>query len=272
MGENENLQSLLVAVRSAAGGRNIRLALILGSGFSAVIDRFEILSSFPYSEFDCFPAGRVAGHQGCLHLGSIDGRLCLLFAGRFHTYQGLSAYQAALPVRIAEALGVRRLLLTAAVGGIAESLKSGDLCWVDDHLNLLGDNPLRGLQDNPFVDLCDLYDSRLYPVAAALAEDCGLHLGRGVLAAMAGPSYETPAEIRMLQRLGADLVGMSTVPEAIQAARCGMQVVALALVTNRAAGLDDEALSHNEVLQAAARVEDSLADYLYRFCSHLLTS
>lgn len=243
----EDFRPLLAAL-GVDRGESFGTALVLGSGFGPVIERFRILAEFPYRNYPCFPVGTVSGHRGMLYVASHAGSKLLLFAGRFHLYQGLSAWQAALPVRIAAACGCRRLLLSCAVGGIRDDLSPGDLVWVDDHLNLQHDTPLRGFGDSGFIDLSRIYANHLFETAARQAAACNVVLKRGVLAAVPGPNYETPAEIRMLKGLGADVVSMSTVPEAIMARYHGIETVALALIANRAAGLADAPLDHADVL------------------------
>jgi purine-nucleoside phosphorylase len=255
----QDLSTLVESVRNRSGGGSIALAIVLGSGLGGLVEQLENPITFPYSDFPCFPPLRVAGHQGQLILGRLDGLQVLLFQGRYHVYQGLTARQAALPARVAKALGVPRLLLTNAVGGINPSYQAGDFIYVADHLNFLGDNPLRGETVNPFIDLCRLYRQEYYPPLADFAVAQGIGLHRGVLAAMAGPSYETPAEIRALALLGADAVTMSTIPEAILSHYLGLEVVALSFVANAAAGQSSTTLDHQEVLAAGAAGAEAFA-------------
>jgi purine-nucleoside phosphorylase len=175
----------------------------------------------------------------------------LFFAGRFHCYQGLSAFEASLPVRIASACGCPRIVLTCAAGGVNPRYQPGDFVWVSDHINLLGDNPLQGLSEEAFVDLGHLYAKPLYGPLQTLADAQGIVLHEGVLAAMRGPSYETPAEVRMLSLLGADIVSMSVAHEAIMACHLGFEVAGLSLIANRAAGLSASPLCHRDVLDRA---------------------
>lgn len=248
----QDLSALVESVRTRSGGESIALAIVLGSGLGGLVEQLENPVTLPYSDFPCFPALRVAGHQGQLILGRLDGLRVMLFQGRYHIYQGLTARQSALPAQVTKALGVPRLLLTNAVGGINASYHAGDFIYVADHLNFLGDNPLRGETVNPFIDLCRLYRQEYYPPLADFAVAKGIRLHRGVLAAMAGPSYETPAEIRALALLGADAVTMSTIPEAILGHYLGLEVVALSFVSNVAAGQNTTTLDHQDVLAAGA--------------------
>jgi len=244
----DQLQQSLEVVHAAAGGAPFDLAVVLGSGLGDVADALEITSRIPFGCLPILPPGAVSGHAGVLCCARFDNRRILVFQGRFHCYQGLSAAQVAQPVVLAHALGCRRLLLTNASGGIHPDLRPGDFLQVIDHLNFLGDNPLRGRSEPCFLDLSGIYDRSAFPVLERTAQPLGCRIRQGVLAAMSGPSYETPAEIRALQRLGADAVSMSTIPEAIMAHSLGLRTLALATIANRAAGLDNAALSHAEVL------------------------
>jgi len=245
------------AVSGATDGRPIDLAVILGSGWSHLADAGQQVAEFPYQEWSCFQQQLVAGHAGRLVLLDLAGRLLLCFAGRCHCYQGFSAFDASLPVRLAASLGCSRLLLTCAAGGINPAYSPGDFVWVSDHINLLGDNPLRGLRGDVFVDLSSLYNRVLYDEMRTFLSVHDLRLHTGVLAAMLGPSYETPAEVRMLAGLGADLVSMSMAHEAIMARYLGCDLVGLSLIANSAAGLAEEPLQHTDVLACARSAEAS---------------
>lgn len=254
-----DLNALLAAVHERAGNDPIELAIVLGSGLGGLVAQLEDPVVFAYHDFSCFPELSVAGHQGRMIVARLDGARVLVFQGRFHVYQGLNARQAALPAQIAKALEIPRFLLTNAVGGINPTYAPGDFIYVSDHLNFLGDNPLRGEVTNPFLDLCQLYRQEFFPALAGYAQDQGINLHRGVLAAMTGPSYETPAEIRALGLLGADAVTMSTIPEAILAHYLGLQVVVLSLVANAAAGRSPTALVHDDVLAAGVAAAEAFA-------------
>jgi len=243
---------LAKAVRELTQIESFDLAVVLGSGWSEAAQLGETLGVFKYGDWPCFPAGQIAGHGGQLVAAQYSSCKILFFSGRFHCYQGLSAFQSAFPVRLAASLGCRRVLLTCATGGVNRSYRPGDFMLVEDHLNLLGDNPLRGLSGNTFIDLSGLYQRQVYDILVRRGVG-DLRLHRGVLAAMAGPSYETPAEIRFLETAGVDVVSMSTVPEAIMARYLGMQVAAVAFVANCAAGLDPVAISHQDVLDCGAQ-------------------
>lgn len=233
------------------GVETFDLSVVLGSGWNEAAGLGETLGVFDYSDWSCFPGGQVAGHAGQLIAVRYSSWNILFFSGRFHCYQGLSAFEASFPVRLAAFLGSPRILLTCATGGVNPDYLPGDFMLVEDHLNLLGDNPLRGLSGNTFVDMVDAYQTEVY---LKLIEDAGSHmtLHRGILAAMSGPSYETPAEVRYLSSAGVDVVSMSTVPEVIMARYLGLQVAAVAFVSNFAAGLSNGALCHQDVLDCGA--------------------
>ena len=249
------MDELCRAVRSRTGEPPFDVAVVLGSGLGAAARLGTCLAEFSYADLPGLLPSRVAGHSGRLVATAWGGQRILFFVGRSHLYEGYSARAVAASVRAAHALGCRRLLLTNAVGGIRPGLQPGDLLFVTDHLNLLGDNPLRGESHDPFIDLSRLYCRELFPPLAAFAAAHGIRLSSGVLAACPGPSYETPAEVTMLERLGADVVSMSTVPEAIMGAYLQMEVVALSLVSNLAAGRAAEPLDHADVLSAGAAAQ-----------------
>jgi len=227
-------------------------AVIFGSGLGLPEDVFKADHVFDFQELAVFPETTVRGHEGRLELCSFEGRRLLLFYGRHHLYEGLSAWEATVNVRLAGALGCRRLLITNAAGGINPTLLPGDIMFVRDHLNLMGDNPLRG-QPRAFIDLTGLYDRSLYAPLCRFAENQNISFRDGVLAAVQGPSYETPAEIRMLELLGADAISMSAIPEALMAKYLGLKVAALSFIANVAAGRGNSPLTHDEVLAQGRR-------------------
>ncbi len=229
------------------------IAVVLGSGMGALADRLTDRVHVPYADIPHFPVPTVAGHRGNVVVGAFESARVLILQGRFHDYEGHGLEAVTFPIRVLQCLGVRTLILTAATGGISPALRPGDLVCLPDHLNLLGKNPLRGPNDDRlgtrFPDMTEVYSDRLRSLAREAAAQRGLALATGVYACLPGPSYETPAEIRMLRTLGADVVGMSTVPEAIVARHGGMDVLAFALVTNAAAGVSDAPICHEEVLE-----------------------
>ncbi len=240
-------------VRPALGGAS-RVAVVLGSGLGPLADRMRDRVVIPYAMIPHFPVPSVAGHPGNLVAGTLGGARVVTLQGRFHYYEGHELDSVTFPVRVLRCLGVETLILTAAAGGIGAGLEPGELVCLSDHLNLIGENPLRGPNDDRlgtrFPDMSEVYSSRLRVLADEEARGLGMTLKSGVYACLPGPSYETPAEIRMLRALGADVVGMSTVPEAIVARHSGMEVLAFALVSNAAAGVVATPIHHDEVLRA----------------------
>lgn len=236
------------------------VGLVLGSGLGALADRLEGAVSIPYEEIPEFPAASVAGHAGRLVVGTLGGVPVAAMQGRVHAYEGWSAGDLTFGVRLLAATGVRALLVTNAAGAVNPGLAPGDLVRITDQLNLTGLNPLTGPNDERigprFPDMSQPYDPQLGALLDASAARLGIGLGTGVYAGVAGPSYETPAEIRMLRTLGADLVGMSTVLEVIAARHAGIRVAAVSLVTNLAAGLAGKPLSHTDVLAAGEGARD----------------
>jgi purine-nucleoside phosphorylase len=249
------------------------VGIVLGSGLGALADAVEDRVSVETAELPGYPVSDVEGHAGALVSGALAGRRVLVFRGRVHYYEGFSLAEVAFPVRVLAALGGRTLILTCAAGGIADGLEPGSLMLLRDHLNLMGGSPLRGPNDGAlgprFPDMTGVYDPGLRASAREAAAELGIPLEEGVYAAFHGPEYETPAEIRMARSLGADAVGMSTVPEAIAARHAGLRVAAIALVTNRAAGLAAGPLSHDEVLEAGRRASASVAALVAELCRRL---
>jgi len=224
------------------------VAVVLGSGLAGVPTGMQVEFSLPLSNLPGFPDSGVRGHSTTVTAGSLHGRNLLLFHGRFHCYEGYSAWQVSAQVRLAAALGCQKVLLTNAAGGIASDMAPGDFMLVTDHLNLTGHNPLIGRPEREFVDLGKLYNHHYYANLRHKLANESLNLHTGILAWMIGPSYESPAEINFLERAGADAVSMSTIPEAIVARRYGLDVSALSLITNPAAGRGAKSLDHQHVL------------------------
>ena len=244
----DDIAAAVPIARRWLAGRSPEIAIILGSGLSGILEQLENPISLPYPELTVFPAAGVAGHAGQLHCGILFGKSVLVFQGRYHVYEGYSAWQVTAPVRLAAELGCHKILLTNAAGGINDSMQPGDFMLVEDHLNLVGVNPLIGRPERDFIDLTDLYRSDFYPQLQLRLDSIDVKLHCGVVAWMLGPSYETPAEIRMLASLGADAVSMSTIPEAIIAQRYQLEVVAISFISNLAAGKGSEFLDHQDVL------------------------
>ena len=235
------------------------VALVLGSGLGALADAVEDAVALSYARIPGFAASTVVGHAGRLVAGRLEGRSVLAFQGRYHAYEGHPAPALAAPVRVAAALGARTLIVTCAAGGVNPELGAGSLMLISDHLNLMGQNPLVGpvlRGEERFPDMTEAYDPSLMALADSVGRAEGIALRRGVYAALLGPSYETPAEVRMLGLLGADAVGMSTVPEVIAARAGGLRVLGIALISNVAAGLSGRPLDHAEVVAAGAEAAE----------------
>jgi purine-nucleoside phosphorylase len=236
-----------------------KIALVLGSGLGAFADEFENAVRIPYAKIPDFPRSTAIGHAGQLVVGTVEGVDVVGMQGRVHLYEGYSAQDVAFPIRVFSRMGVKAVILTNAAGGIKKDFTQGRLVVISDHINLQGANPLTGPNDElfgpRFPDMSTAYDKKFRELLHAEGRLLGIHLGEGVYAALAGPSYETPAEIRYLRSIGADLVGMSTVPEVIAARHSGMRVLGISCVTNAAAGVLDQPLNHNEVLETAERIK-----------------
>lgn len=244
------------------------LALVLGSGFNHVLRELDMDAEIAYARLPGFPKPGVAGHDGKLVIGRLGGTPVVVLSGRAHFYEGHPMESVTFAVRTLAAYGIRDLLLTNAAGGINRKFRVGDFMMLTDHINLMGTNPLRGpaIPGLPrFVDLTQSYDTKLSALLRSAARASKVRLQRGIYLAVSGPSYETPAEIRAFARLGADAVGMSTVPEAIVARQCGLRVAALSCITNLAAGISKSPLSHTEVLETGKRVKTTGANLLKNF-------
>jgi purine-nucleoside phosphorylase len=255
-------------IREQLGGCHPRVAIILGSGLGQLADRIERATNIPYGDIPGFPASTVVGHAGRLIAGSIEGCDVIALSGRFHLYEGHSAATAGLPVRVAHALGARVLFVSNAAGGVRATLRPGDLMLIDDHINLMWRNPLIGPVvngDERFPDMSAPYDRELLSILRDVALDVGIPVTEGVYAGLLGPSYETPAEVRMLRWMGADAVGMSTIPEVLTARALGMRVAGVSCITNHAAGMTSQPLSHHEVLEIADRVKESFEQLVRGF-------
>jgi purine-nucleoside phosphorylase len=246
------------------------LAIILGSGFHHVLTELQVEKKIPYAKIPGFPKPTVSGHAGELFFGTLGGTPVIVLSGRAHFYEGHPMERVTFAVRTLAASGITDLLLTNAAGGLNKHFRAGDFMMLTDHINLMGANPLRGeaIPGLPrFIDMTQTYDGNLAGLLRNAGKKCKLKLRTGVYLAVSGPSYETPAEIRAFTRLGADAVGMSTVPEAIVARQCGLRVAAVSCITNLAAGIGKENLSHTEVLETAERVKTQAAGLLKTFAT-----
>ncbi len=241
-----------------------KIGLILGSGLGVLAEEIESPTMIPYDEIPHFPVSTVEGHAGRFVIGQLEGKDVIAMQGRFHYYEGYDMKEVTFPVRVMKALGVERLIVTNAAGGVNESYLPGDLMLISDHLNMSGDHPLHGKNDAElgprFPDASDIYDKATTARIFDAALDAGIRLQRGVYCFNQGPSYETPAEVRMARILGADAVGMSTVPEALVAAHAGLKVTGISCITNMAAGILDQPLDHEEVVETADRVKSTFID------------
>jgi purine-nucleoside phosphorylase len=251
----------------------VRVGLVLGSGLGAFADDLEESVAIPYAELPGFARSTVEGHAGRLVLGKIEHVHVAAMQGRFHFYEGYSFDEVIFPIRTFGLLGVKSLVLTNAAGGINVGFDQGALMVINDHLNLMGVSPLRGTHDERFgqrfPDMSEVYARDYQEIAVEEARQMNLELRRGIYAALSGPSYETPAEVRMLRTLGADAVGMSTVPEAIVARQMGIKVLGISCITNMAAGVIGEPINHEEVMETGARVHQTFKELLRRVIPRL---
>ncbi len=264
----------------------ISTAIVLGSGLGAFADNLSNAVKIPYEQIPGFARSTVEGHAGQLVLGEIDGVAVAVQQGRFHYYEGYDMEQVMLPVRTFGVMGIKNVILTNAAGSLNSDMLPGSLMLISDHLNCMGVNPLRGANDKRlgprFPDMSEVYDREFQKIAEAEANaiaherfEKGIDtaptdfLNRGIYCGLSGPTYETPAEIRMYRLLGADAVGMSTVPEAIAARHLGLRVLGISCITNLAAGMSDEPINHEEVMETGARVADVFKELLRRIVSKI---
>ena len=257
MSEYECVKEAADAIRSRVP-EVPKIAVVLGSGLGDFASALEDAVSMPYGDLPHWPVSRVIGHEGRLAIGRSRGKLIAALAGRSHAYEGLDLQTVTFAVRVLGVLGVKTLILTNAAGGVNTGFLRGALMVIDDHINLLGGNPLVGANDDRFgprfPDMTEVYASRLRRIADEAGREIGLVLPHGVYVALLGPSYETPAEIRYLRTIGVDAVGMSTVPEAIVARHMGMDVLGISCISNMAAGVLPQPLHHDEVIETTRRM------------------
>ncbi|WP_096188545.1 purine-nucleoside phosphorylase [Evansella halocellulosilytica] len=242
------------------------IGLILGSGLGVLADEIENATKIPYSDIPGFPTSTVAGHKGQLVIGNLEGKTVVAMQGRFHYYEGYDMQLVTLPVRVMKAIGVESVIVTNAAGGVNESFQAGDLMLIKDHLNLFGTNPLIGPNDDElgvrFPDMSNAYDPTLLKMAESIAAELSIPVQKGVYVGNTGPVYETPAEVKMARILGGDAVGMSTVPEVIVARHSDLKVLGISCISNMAAGILDQPLTHDEVIETTERVRTQFLTFV----------
>lgn len=262
-------------IGAKAERRAPRLVIVLGSGLGGVADAITDAVEIPYEEIPHFMRSTVEGHAGRLIIGTCGGVEVAVMKGRFHFYEGYSMQEATLPIRVFGLLGVRTLVLTNAAGGASSHLAPGALMIITDHINMMGDNPLRGSNDERFgprfPDMTNIYTPALIAMAHEVSREMGINLKEGIYLGLRGPCYETPAEVRMLRDLGGDALGMSTVPEAIVARHMGMKILAFSCITNIAAGLGEQEIAHQEVMEVGARAGRALSELIIRLAPRLVS-
>lgn len=260
-----NIQETVKFLKNITNNFEPEIAIILGSGLGDFADNIG-LYNVPYSEIPHFSTSNVAGHKSKLVFAELFGKKCVIMQGRFHYYEGNSIQQVVYPISVFKNLGVKKLIVTNAAGGVNSDFNGGDLMLISDHINLMGVNPLIGQNNEDlgvrFPDMTEIYSTKLRNVAIDVAKNLGINLKQGVYVAMSGPSYETPAEVRMLKILGADAVGMSTVPETLFANYCGIEVLGISCITNLAAGLNHQKLCHSEVVETANATKENFKNLL----------
>ena len=261
-----DIQAAVAVIRNAIGDRKPTVGLILGSGLGGFADQLEDAVAIEYGDLPGFPKSHVVGHKGRLVVGKRGGAMCVAMQGRVHLYEGHSARAVAFPARVLVALGAKVVIVTNAAGGLNGSWAPGTLMLIRDHLDFLRDHPLRGPNDERlgprFPDMTRAYAPELRVLVKKIAEDAKIALEEGVYVAMPGPTYETPSEVKMLQLLGGNATGMSTVPEVIVINQMGARVIGISCITNKAAGITGEALSHDEVTETATRVRATFENLL----------
>lgn len=242
------------------------IGLILGSGLGVLADEIQNPQTISYEDIPNFPISTVEGHAGELVFGELMGKQVIVLKGRFHYYEGYTMDKVTFPVRVMNALGVEQIIVTNAAGGVNKSFTPGDLMIIEDHINFGFDNPLIGPNDNDlgvrFPDMSNAYNKNLITLAKNVAKENNMDIKEGVYAFLTGPTYETPAEVKMMDILGADAVGMSTVPEVIAAVHGGAKVLGISCITNMAAGILDQPLNHEEVIATAQNVKEKFITYI----------
>lgn len=254
-------------------GKKPTVGLILGSGLGVLGDEVENQTIIPYEDIPHFPESTVTGHKGQLVAGVLEGKQVIAMQGRFHYYEGYSMKQVTFPVRVMKQLGIESIIVTNAAGGINEGFNPGDLMLITDHINNMGNNPLIGKNDETlgvrFPDMSQVYDKAYIQLAEYCANELGLNIQKGVYVGNTGPTYETPTEIKMLRTLGGDAVGMSTVPEVIVAGHAGLRVLGISCISNMAAGILDQPLTHTEVIETTEKVKEDFLQFVKKIINKL---
>ena len=254
-------------------GNEPELGLILGSGLGVLADEIIDPVCIPYGDIPSFPVSTVEGHSGQFVFGKLEGKTVLAMQGRFHYYEGYSMQEITIPVRVMSKLGIKKMIITNAAGGVNESFKAGDLMIINDHINFSGDNPLIGPNldefGSRFPDMSSPYDEEMISVLKNVALEQNINLKEGVYFYSQGPSYETPAEVKMARICGADSVGMSTVPEVIAGVHAGMKILGISCITNMASGILDQPLDHDEVMETAGQIRSVFISLIKQTVSNL---
>ena len=259
-------------IREKIGNFQPEIGIILGSGLGDFADSFESIV-IPYNDIPNFEKSNVQGHKGQLVFAEVNGKKVVMMQGRYHFYEGYSMQTVTYPVKVMKKLGVKTLIITNAAGAVTEEFKPGDLMFITDHINFMGTNPLIGKNDETlgtrFPDMSEVYSKELINKAETIAKELNISYQKGIYVATTGPSYETPAEIKMYRLLGGNAVGMSTAPEAIVANYCGIKVLGISCLNNYAAGVTDNPLNHQEVIETANKVKESFKNLLSRFIKQI---
>ncbi len=260
----DKIQEAAMYITSRIGNESVAIGMVLGSGLGGLADELEDAVAISYKDIPFFPVSTVFGHKGRLVVGNWEGKRIMCMQGRFHYYEGYGMDQVVFPIQVMHALGITQLLVTNAAGGVNTSYNPGDLMLITDHIKLIADSPMHGPNYDKlgerFFDMTNAYDKNLCNVAREQARQLGIVLQEGVYIFFAGPSYETPAEVRAARILGADAVGMSTVPEVIAASHMHMKVLGISCITNMASGILDQPLNHTEVMETGDRVKEAFTE------------
>ncbi len=258
-------------IRQRIGKGPIDVAMILGSGLGVLADSLNAPTIISYEEIPGFASSKVEGHKGNVVFGEVTGKKCLLLQGRVHYYEGHPMESVVFPVRVLDALGIKKLIVTCASGGVHKGLQPGDIMLIEDQINFSLDNPLIGFKGakTPFVDASCVYSDRLKAVAKDTADALQIHLKSGVYFYMSGPNYETSAEIEMIRQLGGDMAGMSTFPESLEAYRLGMEVLGLSYISNMGTGISKEKLQHQEVIETIEKIKKPLAQLIFEIIKNI---